>query len=77
MGGYKQLGGEQGNEIEERINALAEALGMPPKALASAIAGAVKKYIPPATISSVPSKAEEKYLEGTAAARRLWECSWF
>ena len=55
MGGYKQLGGEQGSEIEERINALAEALGMPPKALASAIAGAVK---PPATIS-VPSKAEE------------------
>ena len=55
MGGYKQLGGEQGSEIEERI----KALGMPPKALASAIAGAVKKYIPPATISSVPSKAEE------------------
>ena len=52
---YKTAGGEQGSEIEETINALAEALGMPPKALASAIAGAVK---PPATIS-VLSKAEE------------------
>lgn len=44
------------NDVEDKINALAEALGMPPKELASAIAGAVKEYVPPASLSSVAAK---------------------
>ncbi|KAK7018411.1 hypothetical protein R3P38DRAFT_2982625 [Favolaschia claudopus] len=39
--------------VEDRINALADALGMPSRDLASAIAGAVKEYVPPASLSSV------------------------
>ncbi|KAF7313952.1 hypothetical protein HMN09_00553600 [Mycena chlorophos] len=39
--------------VEDRINALADALGMPSRELASAIAGAVKQHIPPASLSSV------------------------
>ncbi|KAJ7659309.1 hypothetical protein DFH06DRAFT_1195473 [Mycena polygramma] len=39
--------------VEDRINALADALGMPSRDLASAIAGAVKQYVPPASLSSV------------------------
>ncbi|KAJ6602790.1 hypothetical protein DFH09DRAFT_969145 [Mycena vulgaris] len=42
-----------GESVEDRINALADALGMPSKDLASAIAGAVKQYVPPASLSSV------------------------
>ncbi|KAF5378187.1 hypothetical protein D9615_007552 [Tricholomella constricta] len=39
--------------VEERINSLARALGMPSKDLASAIAVAVREYVPPASLSSV------------------------
>ncbi|CAL1701837.1 unnamed protein product [Somion occarium] len=39
--------------VEERINELASALGMPSKDLASAIAGAIREYVPPATLSSI------------------------
>ncbi|KAJ7300415.1 hypothetical protein DFH08DRAFT_760404 [Mycena albidolilacea] len=39
--------------VEERINALADALGMPSRDLASAIAGAVRQHVPPASLSSV------------------------
>lgn len=39
--------------VEQRIEELASALGMPHKDLASAIASAVHDYVPPATISSV------------------------
>ncbi|GJE95254.1 hypothetical protein PsYK624_114370 [Phanerochaete sordida] len=39
--------------VEERINELASALGMPSKDLASAIAVAVHDFVPPATLSSV------------------------
>jgi len=39
--------------VEDRINELASALGMPPKDLASAIAGAVREYVPPASLSSI------------------------
>jgi len=39
--------------VEERINELASALGMPSKDLASAIAVAVHDHVPPATLSSV------------------------
>jgi len=42
--------------VEERINALASALGMPSSELASAIAGAVRSYVPPASLSSVAAK---------------------
>jgi hypothetical protein len=46
--------------VEDRINALAEALGMPSKELASAIAGAVKSYVPPASLSSIAEKETGK-----------------
>lgn len=42
--------------VEERINGLAQALGMPPADLASAIAVAVRQYVPPASLSSVAAK---------------------
>jgi len=41
------------DEVEQRINALASALGMPPTHLASAIASAVREHVPPASLSSV------------------------
>jgi hypothetical protein len=44
---------DAGETVEDRINALADALGMPSRDLASAIAGAVKQYVPPASLSSV------------------------
>ncbi|KDR79130.1 hypothetical protein GALMADRAFT_243006 [Galerina marginata CBS 339.88] len=43
--------------VEYHINALAQALGMPTSDLATAIAGAVRAYVPPASLSSV--KASE------------------
>ncbi|KAJ7186544.1 hypothetical protein C8R46DRAFT_935625 [Mycena filopes] len=45
--------GKDSETVEDRINALADALGMPSRDLASAIAGAVKQYVPPASLSSV------------------------
>lgn len=42
--------------VEGRINALAEALGMPSLDLARAIAGAVRHFVPPASLSSVAAK---------------------
>jgi len=42
-----------GASVEDRINELASALGMPSKDLASAIADAVREYVPPASISSI------------------------
>lgn len=51
-----KYGYNRGNEVEERLNALADALGMPSKELASAIAGAVRAYVPPASMSSVAAK---------------------
>lgn len=65
-GGMEGLGGEGqipipqmtpgfgGNKaVEDRIGELAEALGMPSKDLASAIAAAVHAHVPPASLSSV------------------------
>lgn len=40
-------------EVERRINELAAALGIPSKDLASAIAGAVREYVPRASLSSI------------------------
>ena len=42
--------------VEDRINGLARALGIPSKELASAIAGAVRQYVPPASLSSIAAK---------------------
>ena len=42
--------------VEDRINALASALGMPSNELASAVASAVRSYVPPASLSSVAAK---------------------
>ncbi|RDB19016.1 hypothetical protein Hypma_014363 [Hypsizygus marmoreus] len=59
--------GDDGS-VEDRINALAQALGMPSKELASAIAVAVREYVPPASLSSVAAKetgpAVEAMLKG-------------
>lgn len=57
--------------VEERINALAEALGMPSSDLAKAIAGAVREHVPPASLSSVRAKetgsaVEELFKEASA-----------
>lgn len=44
------------DSVEDRINALAKALGMPSRELASAIALAVRQYVPPASLSSVAAQ---------------------
>lgn len=54
-----------GDGVEDRINALAEALGIPPRELASAIAGALKSHISPASLTSL-SAAPEATQSGTA-----------
>lgn len=64
---FKQTAGEwgggsagqhqaSGESVEDKINALAAALGMPSHELASAIAVAVQNYVPPASLSSVAAK---------------------
>ena len=42
--------------VEDSINALAQALGMPSRDLAVAIAGAVREYVPPASLSAIREK---------------------
>lgn len=44
------------DSVEKRINDLAEALGIPSKDLAGAIAVAVREYVPPASLSSVAAE---------------------
>lgn len=44
------------NSVEDKINDLAKALGMPSRDLASAIAVAVRNYVPPASLSSVAAQ---------------------
>ncbi|KAG5638122.1 hypothetical protein H0H81_001725 [Sphagnurus paluster] len=46
----------QESSVEDKINALAQALGMPSKDLARAIAVAVREYVPPASLSSVAAQ---------------------
>ncbi|KAG6833154.1 hypothetical protein H0H87_010541 [Tephrocybe sp. NHM501043] len=55
-GRKREMRGEHEESVEDRINALARALGMPSKDLASAIAVAVREYVPPASLSSVAAK---------------------
>lgn len=61
--------------VEEKINELAEALGMPSNELASAIALAVRNYVPPASLSSVAAKetgtAVKVLIEGAAESESL------
>jgi hypothetical protein len=56
-GGGKENKRRYGEEsVEDRIISLASALGMPSNELASAIASAVRSYVPPASRSSVAAK---------------------
>ncbi|KIM79260.1 hypothetical protein PILCRDRAFT_823513 [Piloderma croceum F 1598] len=68
-GGKKWQSGE--SDVEDRINALAEALGMPSKELASAIAGAVKQFVPPASLSSVSAAASKETGRNSEALKIL------
>lgn len=53
----------RGETVEDRINALASALGMPSRELASAIAIAVREYVPPASLSSITAKETGNVVE--------------
>jgi hypothetical protein len=58
--GVKTASAEGGSlTVEDRINDLAAALGMPSGDLASAIAVAVREYVPPASLSSISAAAKE------------------
>ncbi|TFK59696.1 hypothetical protein BDN72DRAFT_873013 [Pluteus cervinus] len=48
--------GAQRESVEDKIDDLARVLGMPSKELASAIAIAVREYVPPASLSSIAAK---------------------
>lgn len=54
---HANTGDAESGTVESHILALALALGMPTHELASAIAGAVRAYVPPASLSSI--KAHE------------------
>ncbi|KAI0323419.1 hypothetical protein GY45DRAFT_1332553, partial [Cubamyces sp. BRFM 1775] len=58
--------------VEDRINDLAAALGMPSSDLAAAIADAVREHVPPASLSSVaahePSGSAVQYLVNPSSA---------
>ncbi|KAJ2922112.1 hypothetical protein H1R20_g14994, partial [Candolleomyces eurysporus] len=49
-------GGGSKHDVEDKINDLAAALGLPSHELASAIALAVHNYVPPASLSSIAAK---------------------
>ena len=57
--------------VEDRINGLANALGIPSRELASAIAGAVRQYVPPASLSSIAAKETGKVLESLLKAEEM------
>ncbi|KAG5350361.1 hypothetical protein C0989_011369 [Termitomyces sp. Mn162] len=63
---------KNGESVEDKINALAQALGMSSKDLASAIAVAVREYVPPASLSSIVAKesgtAVQEMLQGETSA---------
>ena len=44
------------HDLEYKITDLAKSFGIPPKELASAIAVAVRNYVPPASLSSLAAK---------------------
>jgi hypothetical protein len=49
--------------VEDRINGIARELGIPSNELASAIAGVVRQYVPPASLSSIAAKETGKIME--------------
>ena len=53
-------------DVEDRINDLAEILGLPATLLASAISDVVSMHVAPATISSISSSASAAKAEKTA-----------
>ncbi|KAF9553455.1 hypothetical protein CPC08DRAFT_645628 [Agrocybe pediades] len=57
MQGTETVYKQHADTVESHIEALAKALGMPTPELAAAIAGAVRAYVPPASLSSI-KKAE-------------------
>lgn len=66
-----EYGGYTGNtrgksDVEDRINALAEILGLPATDLASAISGAVAMHVAPATLSSISSSVSADKAKKTA-----------
>ena len=54
MGKTPIINGDE--SVEDHINGLARALGIPSKELASAIAGVVQQYVPPVSLSSIAAK---------------------
>lgn len=68
--GSGKKGKGQVDSVEEKINALAEALGVPSNELAYAIAGAVREYVPPASLSSIKARetggAVEELIKGAS-----------
>jgi hypothetical protein len=57
--------------VEDRINGLAMALGIPSKELASAIAGLVRQYVPPASLSSIVAKETGEVVESLLKAEKM------
>jgi len=57
--------------VEDRINGLARALGIPSKELASAIAGVVRQYNPPASLSSIAAKETGEVVESLLKAAEI------
>ena len=55
-GKYTGKNSEGGKLVEDSIQALADALGMPSSDLAKAIADAVREHVPPASLSSVAAR---------------------
>jgi hypothetical protein len=61
--GSSSSGGGNKHEVEDKINDLAAALGLPSHELASAIALAVHNYVPPASLSSIAAKETGSIVE--------------
>jgi len=60
--------------VEDRINGLARVLGVPSKELASAVAGVVRQYVPPASLSSIAARETgKKGLEGLLKVEEVVE----
>ena len=57
------INGVESASVEDRINGLASALGIPSKELASAVAGAVRQYVPSASLSSIVAKETGEVVE--------------
>lgn len=55
-GGAQHQSCNPSNSVEDRINALAIAVGMHPSDLARAVAVAVRHHVPPASLSSIVAK---------------------